>query len=340
MKIKAVIFFIKNALIMCSVVYAGCVFSMDDELTADHSEGISAFDAGNYTEAEKYFLKQLKEPGAKNEALMYLSKIAWENGDGKVAVSYIEKALAIAPTNIDELLLSGNIYCGQAQKASLFSALKMAKKCIAQYEAAVKMDGENINALVAAIRFYVEAPSIAGGSTKKAKAFLERLHRLSPEEADIYSIQILEVEGDSQSALQLADELSKQGFQSAISQYKVAHYYRDKKHYDKALTLFEALSEMTATPDNQWQVNDSLLQLGEIYILKGNDVNKGIELIEQYKEVNNDPQDIHYFWSSWSLAKGYKAVGQQEKYEALVKKIKAEDYKQDSAFAKDFEANI
>lgn len=339
MKKNAFIFLVKLIFLHLALLSSG--YSLSAEVTAKAiNDGIVAFDQGHYKKAEEYFLTKIREPELNNEAFIFLSKIYLINDDTELAIHYVEQALAASPNNAEEVLLSGHIYCNQGQKLSMFAALKMAKKCITQYSTAVDMAPENVDALVSAVRFYLGAPAIAGGSTKKGSELLERLSRLSPEDANIFKIQLLEKEEKTGDALRLADELSKKGFLSANNQYEVAHYYRDKKLYDKAKFLFEPLLTWQETPANRWYLNDSYLQLGEIYLAEGKNANKGVELIEKYKQKNNKPQDIHYFWSTWSLAKGYKAIGQQDKYETLVKQIKSENYKKNGAFAKEFEAYI
>lgn len=251
-----------------------------------------------------------------------------------------ETALKPPPTSAEELILSGDAYCNQAQQASMFSALALAKKCIAQYEAAVEQFPDNADALVAAMRFYFEAPGFAGGSSKKGRELLARLDKISAEDANTYRVFLHEKEGDPASAMALADKLSQQPFASARNHYELARFYRDKQQLAKAKPLFEALRNQPVTAANQWYVNDSLLQLGEIILAEKQDVNASIALIEEYKRKNTDPQDQHYFWSTWSLAKSYKAKGDTEKYTQLVQQIQAEDYQTNAEFAKRFEAGI
>ncbi|MFC3114675.1 tetratricopeptide repeat protein [Cellvibrio fontiphilus] len=251
-----------------------------------------------------------------------------------------ETALKPPPTSAEELILSGDAYCNQAQQASMFSALALAKKCIAQYEAAVEQFPDNADALVAAMRFYFEAPGFAGGSSKKGRELLARLDKISAEDANTYRVFLHEKEGDPAGAMALADKLSQQPFASARNHYELARFYRDKQQLAKAKPLFEALRNQPVTAANQWYVNDSLLQLGEIILAEKQDVNASIALIEEYKRKNTDPQDQHYFWSTWSLAKAYKAKGNTEKYTQLVQQIQAEDYQANAEFAKRFEAGI
>lgn len=315
-------------------------FLASSSLLAIDNAGVLAFNDGRYQDAEEFFLAKVNDQSLSDDAFFYLGKINLNNGNTGVAIKYIEKALSMPPLSVEEALLAGHIYCEHGQRSSMFAALKMAKKCISYYDAAVDMAPDNIEALVSSIRFYVEAPSFAGGSTKKGGELLARLQKLSPEDADTHRIQLFEKEEKEESALALADALSKREFKSAINQYEVAHYYKNKKLHDKARPLFESLLTWTVTPENRWYIIDSFLQIGEIYIDEGLEPGKGVELIEKYKEKNNNINDAHYFWSSWSLAKGYKMIGEKDKYEQLVNQIKSENYKKNQPFAKEFEKNI
>lgn len=307
--------------------------------TEEPGAGVQAYVESRYEDAKEFFLKNSKSSADKNESLMYLGWIALAQGDEKLAVRYIDQALAITPNESEELLAAGDIYCNQAKLSSIFTAIKLAKKCIAHYESAVQLDNTNVEALVAATRFHLSTPSIAGGSSTRGKEHLDRLQQISPEHATIYKINQLEQEGKSDAAIQLAEALSSKARLSVTNQYDLAHFYRNKKLFAQAKPHFEVVAAAPVTIKTKWHINDSLLQLGEIAIVEG-DFTKGIELIEKYQSKNQNPHDDHYFWASWSLAKAYKAIGNVEKYELLINQIKSQDYRKDKAFAKEFEANI
>jgi len=322
---------------ICNPIYALANTSATIETD---NPGIVAFVEGRYPAAKDYFAEQLLKPAQKNDALIYLSRIAVDTGDIETAVDHIEAALTLEPNTVEEVVLAGDIYCNQAQQSSMFSALGLAKKCIAQYDAAVKTFPDDTNAIVAAMRFYLEAPGFAGGSSTKGKALLAGLDKLSPESANTYRVFLLEREGKKDAAIALADELSQQEFQSARNHYELARFYRDKQFYAKAKSLFESLLLRPATVQDKWYVNDSLLQAGEILLAQQQDIERSIALLEEYKSKNSNPHDQHYFWSTWSLAQAYKANGNKDKYLQLVNQIQAEDYKKNTDFAKRFDAGI
>lgn len=327
-----------KCILLSALLITAAAFASAEKNVMD--EGIEAFYAARYQQAEAYFQARLEDSEVKVEALMYLSRIALARGDTEQAVEHIEEAIEISANNIEALILAGDVYCQHAQDLSIFRALKTAKRCIAQYESVIELDSENIEALMAATRFHLHAPSVAGGSNKKAREYKEKLIQLSREHGIAVKIEWHEKEGEREAALKLADHLTENGIEFAQNQYDIGKYYRDVEAYDKALPLFEALSAREKTYPHQWIIHDSLLQAGEIYIKQGEDIAKGVALIEAYKQVNNNPHDVHYFWSTWSLAKGYKALGREDKYEALVSDIQSQEYSRDKAFAKEFEGAL
>lgn len=325
--------FIKSALVSLLWVSMAALSQASETLDS----GVKAFYEGRYEQSEVHFQAALKEPALAVASTMYLSRIALATGKLDKAEEYIEQVLKETPENTEAVILAADIYCEQAQNASIFKALKIARKCIAQYESAVAMDGENIEALAAASRFHLHAPSVAGGSDEKGREFLTRLVSVSPEHGNAVRIDWHEAEGQREAALTIADQLAEKGFEYPQNQYQIAKYYKHVKAYAKARALFDDLSQQQSTPENQWVINDSLLQLGEIYLAEGKDFSRSIALIEAYKEANTNPYDVHYFWSTWSLAKAYKAAGEEGRYQELVEDIQAEDYSRDKAFAKEFE---
>lgn len=326
--------FLKSALVSLLLIVSMTAFS-DESQPLDR--GVQAFYDGRYEQSEAYFQATMEEAALAVESKIYLSRIALATGKFDKAADYIEQVLEETPENTEAAILAAEIYCEQAQNTSIFKALKIARQCIAQYESIIAMDSDNIEALVAAARFHLHAPSVAGGSDKKGRKFLERLTSVSPEYGDAVRIDWHEKEGAREAALKIADQLADKGFEYPQNQYDVAKYYKHVNAYGKARTLFADLSQREKTPRDQWVVNDSLLQLGEIDIAEGENIAKGVDWIEAYKKVNNNPYDVHYFWSSWSLAKGYKALGREDKYQALVSDIQSQDYSRDKAFAKAFE---
>src|ERR1041384_8659289 len=82
------------------------IFSAQANETATaENEGLVAIYQGNYPLAESYFLKKVKEPDSKNQALIHLSWIYLSKGETQQTIDYIEQAMQVQPNDVDELLL-------------------------------------------------------------------------------------------------------------------------------------------------------------------------------------------------------------------------------------------
>lgn len=324
-----------TAHLFCLFIMSLCAGAVETK-----SPGMIAMNEGRYNDAYQYFSSQLSPPGNKNSALFYLAQLSLTKGDTGTAQQQIESALELLPNDSEEYRLAGDIYCNIGQQSSMFQALKLAKKCIASYETAIEKDSQNVKALGSATAFLYEAPGIAGGNRKKAEHYLTLLTQASPEHADTYKVNLYNRDGKSYEALTLAKSLVEKGIHGLENQYTIARFYRDSGNLTQAKPLFKSLAESQYGYDNRWYVIDSVLQVGEIYLREGKDINKSIEYIERYKAMNNNPQDTHYFWSSWSLAKAYFAGGNTQKFTELVNQIKSEKYKDNKPFLQQFEKEL
>ena len=98
----------------------------------------------------------------------YLGRLALQRDDHEKAVTYLEKAVALAPADSRMHLRLGDAYGRSAQKASFFSQLGLAKKCKTEYEKSVELDPKNLDARFSLMGFYQQAPGFAGGGMDKA----------------------------------------------------------------------------------------------------------------------------------------------------------------------------
>ncbi|MFA5712864.1 MAG: tetratricopeptide repeat protein [Bacteroidales bacterium] len=69
-------------------------------------KGVAQFNQGKREEAQKSFKALLVKDGSNHATLYYLSQIAYQLGELKEAREYIERAVAIAPNNVEYLKLS------------------------------------------------------------------------------------------------------------------------------------------------------------------------------------------------------------------------------------------
>jgi hypothetical protein len=291
--------------------------------------------------AESAFIKLSTDSVFQNQAYYYLSLIELRAGNRDKAKEYLAQAKTIAPDTANEFVLEGDLFCSQAQEASIFKALGLAKSCIAAYEKAIALEPDNTYALVAAIKFYLQAPTIAGGSDDDAAEKLQLLEKIDPNRADGLNAKRYLAQGKKQKAMQLLEQMSQRKEQTIEGSYTCARLYRDNKRYAQALAALTKLRTLEITPstgfEERWMYMDSYLQEGEILLLQKQQLEKSVALLQEYNRQANNPADVHYFWGIWSLAKAYKATNDLNAYKREIERIRAQDYKQNKAFAKAFE---
>lgn len=276
-----------------------------------------------------------------HQALITLSTILLNNLETEKAINYIEEALKLSPTSADELLLAGDIYCAHAQQISIFRAIGFGKKCAKQYESAAKQFPKNIKTLIKATQFHIYAPSMAGGSTDKAKFYLTQLQKLSEEDARMPHVKYqAEVEGESE-AIVLAEKYAQQHYENHKNLYLLASYLKYKVRLEASKKLFAKI--VTATThtlpmqaENAWYETDSWFQLGQIIFKEGKNVSQSIEYLEEYIRRNNDIEDKHFYWARWDLAQAYFAIGRIDDYHKMIAFIKTHDYQKDKMFKEHF----
>ena len=87
------------------------------------------------------------------EAQFWLGEIALRRNDPETAISWLEKSVALAPSVSRYHHRLGDAYGRAAQKASIFTALGFARKCLTALREAVAVDPANLDARYSLLLF-------------------------------------------------------------------------------------------------------------------------------------------------------------------------------------------
>jgi tetratricopeptide (TPR) repeat protein len=137
-------------------------------------------EAGKNNEAEKAF-EQLAASDPRNaEINFHLGEFALRRNQLEKAITFFEAAVSAAPESSLYHHRLGDAYGRSAQKASVFRALGLAKKCLAAFQRAVELDSNNVAARYSLFTFYRSAPGIIGGGVDKAAAQAAAIKKLDP----------------------------------------------------------------------------------------------------------------------------------------------------------------
>jgi tetratricopeptide (TPR) repeat protein len=96
------------------------------------------------------------------------AKAAMRRGDNEQTAKLLEQAIAIKPNVAEYHYYLGGAYGNQAQKAGMFGGIGLGKKALSEFQRAVELDPNYLQARLALIDFYMVAPSFIGGDKDKA----------------------------------------------------------------------------------------------------------------------------------------------------------------------------
>ena len=107
-------------------------------------------------------------PLAAQTPLIDQGRALFEKRDFEHAAEVFEKAVAATPNNAEAHYLLGATYGELTMKAGLFGQASLASKTKDQFEEAVKLDPNHLDARMGLLQFYAMAPILVGGSNAKA----------------------------------------------------------------------------------------------------------------------------------------------------------------------------
>ena len=217
-----------------------CVNSAVRELPADIER---LYNGGLYRQAAEALTAAIQREPQESSLHYWLGRCFYELRDYNRAVSSLERAIALEPDRSDYHDWLGKSYGRKAEESNRFtpfSSISLAHKTRREFETAVRLDANNMEAQRDLIRYLMNAPGIVGGSEGAAE---QRVHALTA---------IDSIEGELAQAELLA---SRKKFDEANQQYRkvldlkpdrigvyfeIAEYYRDRGDAEQMSEAVEA----------------------------------------------------------------------------------------------------
>lgn len=254
------------------------------------------------------FLCALALPLSAQNSYLEQGKAALRRNDADAAAELLEKAVAQQPKSAEAHFQLGNAYGSQAQKASLFKQPGLAQKTKDEYETAVQLDPNNVDARFGLVQFYAVAPGFMGGSYDKAFEQAEEIRKRDPlrghrSRAFIYSHQ------DKK-------DLARAEYMAEIKEFPNSA----RAHIDLALQYASATDKNWSAAENELNTAlklepnnmTAVFVLGRLSAQSGAGYARGEELLRKYlaytpKEDEPLPARAHYWLGQIYEKQGKKA---------------------------------
>lgn len=187
---------------------------------AELNNGKQLFQKRQLTEAKALFEKLAAAEPNSAEVNYWLGLTALSMKDHESAVRFFEKAASNDPSQARYHHELGDAYGILAQKASMFSKMGFAKKCIAAYDKAVALEPDNIEYRKSRYEFYRAAPSMVGGGMDKAMAEIAEIEKRDPIQGAGLRTDIKLKEKKPDEAFAILDDLSKKFPDNQVLHYQ------------------------------------------------------------------------------------------------------------------------
>lgn len=269
---------------------AALAFSAAAQTPSPAAAGIALYDQGRYEEARHALAALPNDP----QALFTLGRIALVQNDAAKAADYLEKAVAKAPNSATYHFWLGQAYGTQAQKASLFGQASLAKKTQAEFERAVQLDPNNLDAREGLLEYYLLAPGIMGGSDDKALAQATEIRKRDAFEGHKAFGRIY--------AHDKKLDLARNEYIAAVREqpnapkphYHLGAFYLLEKNYKAAL------EEMDAALKLDPNYMPAVFQVGHLAVLSSSNFARGEESLRRYvayaPKSGEPPLGRAYYW--------------------------------------------
>ncbi|HZV91624.1 MAG TPA: tetratricopeptide repeat protein [Caldimonas sp.] len=169
--------------IVSMMVSAAALFSLGAKAGVPEDPGMRMVAKENYGGARAYFQGLLKGDPRDAAAAAGMATLELTRGNNESSVEWARKAIELAPTNAAYRMLLGVAYGQYVRDVNPLSQLGIAYKVRDSFEQAVQLAPDSAEAHAGLAKYYILAPGIAGGSTRKAEEQLAALDRLDAAQA-------------------------------------------------------------------------------------------------------------------------------------------------------------
>ncbi len=143
-----------------------------------------------------------------------------------------KRAVALDPNNSRYHRWLGHVYGEKADRVNFFSAASLAGKTRQEFERAVQLDPNSIEARSDLAEFYFEAPGIVGGGQDKARALAKAFAVSSPAREHWVYAHIAEKNNDPATAEREYRRMIEASNGDSEAWLSLALFYRHQRRYD------------------------------------------------------------------------------------------------------------
>ena len=223
-------------------------------------------------------------------ALHLLSRAYYSVGLWDQSIKAGERAVALAPERSEYHLWLGRAYGNKAENSNPFSAFNLARKARSQFEKAVELDGNNIDARSDLTEYYTQA-QIAAIAKKDAST------------AHYLSARLAEKDKNFSEAEQEYKAAIRESKTPADQWVNLASFYRQR---DNLAAMEEAIEKMATAARKDAGV---LVDGASVLLQAGRNLPKAVQMLQEYLSLPDKVEDAPAFRAEYLLGQVLEKQG-------------------------------
>ncbi len=308
--------FLVSLLSLCSL-YAGAADDFENNI-------VKALEADQLVEAKALFSKLTKIQKNSLTGILLQSRLLFRADETEESYDLLAALAEDNKQNADVYYYFGRSAVVMAQKVSIFSKLGYASDALEAWQHALTINPKHKKTLEGIISFHLGAPSIAGGDVEQALTYSQALIPLDAEKGYASLARVYWKKEQNDLAEQaILDGLSITPNSGHLFYTQGLAYSRqaedDNAQWQKSRDAF-SLALKNAKTDKEKQ--HTLYQIGKMAVNSGEEINIGIEALEQL--ITLDSKQYHE-WAQYRLAELYLNDKQLLKAKNLISSVNYQD---------------
>jgi tetratricopeptide (TPR) repeat protein len=252
----------------------------------------------------------------------------YEAGDWDGAIDRFNKAVALDENDSMYRTWLGRAYIAKLQTVSFFEKGILSGRALEQLQKAVKLDPTNVEARVTLAGYYLNAPSIAGGSKKKAREQAEEIIKYDEVRGNWILAGVLMEEERYDEAINMLHTCIASRPDDIEYRYRLAMLYQQLEMYDETFAQFETVLEIDP------EATAALYQIGRTAVFSGGNLDRGIQCLQKYLTLEVKPGYPGYDAAHWRMGMIYEhkgdAASARAEYETAIELNPDDDKYRDS----------
>ena len=255
-------------------------------------------------------IKQLKAriSTSPNDAVAYnllaRAYLSLQNWDGAVTAG--EKAAVLDPGNSRYHLWLGRAYGSKAEHSIFFKAIPLAHKTRNEFQKAVQLQSNDLDAQSDLAEFFIEAPSFLGGGVDKAEAQANQIAAMDKATAHWVQARIAEKDGRN-------DDAEKE-YRAAINaaQHK-APYWLNLASFDRRMKRYDdmeqAINHAVAAEHSH---DDIFYEAASMLFRTGRNFPGAVQMVRRYLDSSDPVEDAPTFEAHYLLGSILEKMGDSQ----------------------------